>query len=146
MGHFSLMMVAPPDILPLNHDFRHPGPQKWRSTPHDVTIFSLFFFFFGCAKNLEICEAAKDSSRASSKKREKKEHLNWDSLRVALWHNCPLNVASEGCRPWFETHHLTDISIPIWLYSHRCFGTCLMIYSPVFKPWFGLTCTARKMP
>ena len=32
-------------------------------------------FFFGCAKNLGICEATKDSSGASSKLREKKERL-----------------------------------------------------------------------
>ena len=50
------------------------GLWKWRSTPRDVSIFSLSFFFFGHAKNLGICEATyvKDSSRASSKKREKK--------------------------------------------------------------------------
>ena len=34
------------------HDFCHPGPQKWRSTPHDVAIFSLSFFFFGSTKYL----------------------------------------------------------------------------------------------
>ena len=38
-------------------------------------IFSLSSFFFGCAKNLGICKATKDSSRASSKKRCMKEHL-----------------------------------------------------------------------
>ena len=42
---------------------------------HNFAIFFLSFFFFGCAKNLGICEAAKDCSRASSKRREKKEHL-----------------------------------------------------------------------
>ena len=34
-------------------------------------FFSLSFFFFGRAKNLGICEATKDSSGASSKKRDK---------------------------------------------------------------------------
>ena len=52
-----------------------PPRWKWRSTPRDVAIFSLSFLFFGLAKNLGICEATKDSSGASSRNREQKEHL-----------------------------------------------------------------------
>ena len=35
---------------------------RFRSTPCNVAIFSLSFFFFGCANNRGICEATKDSS------------------------------------------------------------------------------------
>ena len=44
---------------------------------HAMSPFSLFlsFVFFGRAKNHAICEAMKDRSGASSKKKEKKEHL-----------------------------------------------------------------------
>ena len=59
---------------------------------HVMSQFSLSFLFFGCAKNLGICEAMKDRSGASSKNREKKEHLeepsDWDSS-----HNAPLQDA-----------------------------------------------------
>ena len=51
-------------------------------------FFSFSFFFSGRTKNPGICEAMKDSSVASSKNREKKEHLeepsDWDSLHAAL--------------------------------------------------------------
>ena len=60
-------------------------PTKWRSTPCAVAIFSLSFFFFGRSKNLGICEATKDSSRASSKNREKKAAFVgciWRSLQI----------------------------------------------------------------
>ena len=53
--------------------------------PRDVAIFFLSFFFFGQAKNFGICEATKDRSDASSRNREKKEHLedsDWDKLRA----------------------------------------------------------------
>ena len=56
----------------------------------NVTIFSLFFFFFGYAKNLGICEAAKDSSGASSEKREKEEHL-WAASGGAFGLEQPLH-------------------------------------------------------
>ena len=72
LEHF---LVASPDVLPLRHHFCRPGPRKWRSTPRDVAIFSLSFFFFGHAKNLGICEATKDRSGASSRNREQKEPL-----------------------------------------------------------------------
>ena len=43
---------------------------------HAMSPFSFFLFsFFRCAKNLGICEATKNHSGASSKNREKKEHL-----------------------------------------------------------------------
>ena len=59
---------------------------------HTMSLFSTFLSsFFGRANNLGICEATKDSSGASSKKREKKEHLeepsNRDSHRELLWRN-----------------------------------------------------------
>ena len=54
----------------------------WRSNPRYVALFSLSFFFFGRAKNLGICEAAKDQSGTSSKNREKKEHLEEPSSGV----------------------------------------------------------------
>ena len=40
---------------------------------HAMSPFSLSFF--GCAKNLGICEAMRDRGGASSKNREKKEYL-----------------------------------------------------------------------
>ena len=56
---------------------------------HAMSPFSLFLYsFFGCTNNLGIYEAMKDRSGASSKKREKEEHLeerlNWDSLHAVL--------------------------------------------------------------
>ena len=64
------------------------------STPCNVTILSLSFFFFRPTKSLGICEATKDSSSASSKKRESKEHLEepsgLESLPAELWHKCSL--------------------------------------------------------
>ena len=71
----GLALEAFGDVLLLRHDFCRPGPHKWRPTPGNVAIFSLSFLFFGCAKNLGICEAMKDRSGASSRNREKKEHL-----------------------------------------------------------------------
>ena len=51
---------------------------------YTMSQFSLSFFYFGHTKYLGICEAVRVSSGASSKNREKKEHLeepsNWDSL------------------------------------------------------------------
>ena len=55
---YSYIMISPP------------RPTKWRPTPRDVTILSLSFCFFGHTKNHGICEATKDRSHASSKKRE----------------------------------------------------------------------------
>ena len=65
------------------------------SRPVRVTIYAQrcrhflsFFLLFRCATNLGICEATRDSSGASSKKREKKAGLhskepsNWDSLQM----------------------------------------------------------------
>ena len=42
------------------------------------------FFFFRCAKNPGICEVTKDRSGASSRNREKKEHLR--SLQTGQLH------------------------------------------------------------
>ena len=89
LEHF---LVASPDVLPLRHDFCRPGPQKWQSTPRDVTIFSVSFFFFGHAKNLGICE--EDRSGASSK--TGKRRSNWRSLQIGTtftpcWHMQTLN-------------------------------------------------------
>ena len=78
--------------------------------PTKVTIYAtqcrhfLFLsFFFRCGKNLGICEATKDGSVASSKKREKKEHLkepsNWDSCRTALWRDWPSNPPPKDADP-----------------------------------------------
>ena len=72
LEHF---LVVSPDVLSLRYNFCRPGPRKWRSTPRDVAIFSLSFFFFGHKKNLRICEATKDRNSASSRNREQKEHL-----------------------------------------------------------------------
>ena len=77
------------NVLLLRHDFCCPGPRKWWSTSRDVALFSLSFFSSGCAKNLGICEAAKDSSRASSKKREREEHL-WAAFGGAFRLGQPL--------------------------------------------------------
>ena len=54
---------------------------------HAMSPFSLFLsYFFGRVKNLGICEATKDRSGASSRNREKKEHLeepsDWDRLHA----------------------------------------------------------------
>ena len=105
LEHF---LVASPDVLPLCHDFCRSGPQKWRSTPHDVTIFSLSLFFFGHAKNLGMCEAMTDSSILQ--KEGKEGALNRDRLHAVLWRNWPSNVSSEGCRPWIETQQMTELS------------------------------------
>ena len=63
--------------------------------------FLSFSFFLG------LCEAAKDSSCASSKKNEKKEHLeepsDLESLCMVLWSNWPLNASFKGCSPWTGT-------------------------------------------
>ena len=61
-----------------------PDLRKWQSTPRDVTIFSLYFLCFGCAKNLGICEAMKDGSSASSKKRERKDAFGGRSLWIEI--------------------------------------------------------------
>ena len=58
---------------------------------HALLPFSLFLS--------GICEATKDRSGASSKKREKKEHLIWDS---------------QGCRPWTETQQQSD-----YMFMHK---------------------------
>ena len=79
----------------LRHDFCRPGPQKWRTTPRDVAIFSLSYFFFGRAKNLGICEATKDRSGASSRNREEKECFarccDVTGLQMLLWRIQNLN-------------------------------------------------------
>ena len=116
LEHF---LVASPDVLPLGHDFCHPGPWKWRSTPRDVAIFSLSFFFFGSAKNLGICESTKDRSGVSSRNREKKEHLeepsDWFSLHVALWCYWPSNAPLKDAElNWDATTENTKMN-PRWL-------------------------------
>ena len=67
----------------LTSRFLPPRPAK--VTTYATRYRHLLSFF---SKNLGICEATEESSCASSKKREKKEHLkepsNWDSLRAAL--------------------------------------------------------------
>ena len=57
----------------LTSRFLPPRPAKVTIYSTQCCHFYLFlpFFFFGCAKNLGICEATKDSSGASSKNREK---------------------------------------------------------------------------
>ena len=94
----------------------HPGPWKWRSTSHDVAIFSPSFFFFGRAKNLGICEATKDRSSVSSKKREKKEPL-WAAFGGAFGLEQPscgvvMSLAAEGCRPL--RHSSCLVCTPLW--------------------------------
>ena len=85
----------------------------WWSTPRNVIIFSLSFFFFGPAKKLGICEATKNRSSAFSKNREKKEHLeepsDWDSLHAALWRNCPCSLSCNTIVSWSNITS-TDIS------------------------------------
>ena len=53
-----------------------------------MSQFRVCIFFFGSTKNLGICEAAKDCSGASSKKREKKEHLEEPSDWTAFAQCC----------------------------------------------------------
>ena len=58
--------------------------------------------FFDCAKNLGICEAMKDSSRASSKNREIKGHicgLHSEEPSCSIVTYLPFKYSSEGCRP-----------------------------------------------
>ena len=110
LEHF---LVASPDVLPLCHDFCRSGPQKWRSTPHDVTIFSLSLFFFGHAKNLGMCEAMTDSSSESSKKKEKKElWIGTDFTQccdVIGLQMCPLKDADP------ELRHSKWLNCPLWV-------------------------------
>ena len=105
-------LVASPDVLPLCHDFCRPGPRKWRSTPRDVAIFSLSIFFFGCAKDLGICEATKDRSYASSNNREKKEHLEELQIETAfMWRR---DVIGLQMLLW---RIQTDFQKQVWIFS-----------------------------
>ena len=95
MGRSSLrsaFLVASRRVSPSRHDFCHPGPRKWRSTPRDVAIFSLSLFFFGRAKNLGICEDTKDSSGASFKKSEKEAAFVANNLNPT---NMQFNIICE---------------------------------------------------
>ena len=57
------------------HDFCHPGPRKRQSVSCDVAIFFLSSYFSGMRRILGHMRPRRDSSGASSKNREKKEHL-----------------------------------------------------------------------
>ena len=88
------------DVLPLHRNLCCPGPRHRRSTPRDVAIFS-------------ICEATIDRSGASSKNREKKEHLEepsyWDfaqrcdvsGLQMLLQRMQPLNWETAIVSRWW---------------------------------------------
>ena len=94
-------------------------------------IFSLSFFFIGRAKNLGICEAAKESSGASSKNREKKEHLeeplDRDSLQKLLWRMQTLNwdtatallLEVKGENPYLLNHRVCTTIIQQGAPQHR---------------------------
>ena len=94
LEHF---LVASLDVLPLRHDFCRPGPQKWRSTPRAVAIFSLFSFFFGHAKILEYVRPwrvvavrlPKTGKRRSVCGLHLEEPLNWGRACTALWRHWP---------------------------------------------------------
>ena len=88
--------------------FLPPRPVKLTIYAMRCCHFLFFFLLFGLAKNLGTCEATKDSSHASSKKRAfvelySEEPSNWDSLRAALWRNWTSNAAPEGCSPWMNS-------------------------------------------
>ena len=110
LEHF---LVVSPDVLHLCQDFCRPGPRKWRSTPHDVAIFSLSLFFFGRAKNLGICEATKDRSGASSRNRR----------RRSIWRSFM----------WTETQQ-TSLQPPRSMKcSEMTFELCGFIFTPVYE-------------
>ena len=87
----------------LTSRFLSPRPAKVTIYATRCHHFLSSFFFFRRTKNLGICEATKDSSGVSSKKREKRslrfgtafawrcdvrmQHLKWDSVFV-LWQRC----------------------------------------------------------
>ena len=89
LEHF---LVASPDVLPLRHDFCRPDPQQWWSMPCDVTLFSFLLNFRARKESWDMWAL----EGASSKKKEKKEHLeeplNWDNLCAALWRSWPSNA------------------------------------------------------
>ena len=75
---------------------RNPAAQACESDDlrHPMSPVSHFLSSFSGAQR--ILGYVKDRSGASSRNREKKEHLeepsDWDSLHVALWRNWPLNA------------------------------------------------------
>ena len=82
-----------------------------QSTPRDVTIFSLSFFFFGRTKNLGICKATKDGSCASSKKREKKVafvRCLWSGLQMQPLKDADPEVRHNSCVALALQKHLVD--------------------------------------
>ena len=71
----------------MRHQMFYPYVTISRVMPCDVTIFTFFLLFQEESKNFGICEATKDRSGASSKDREKEEHVeeasDWDSQKDA---------------------------------------------------------------
>ena len=132
LEHF---LVASPDVLPLRHHFCRPGPRKWRSTPRDVAIFSLSFFFFGWAKNLGICKTTSDRSSASSRNREKKEHLGelqsgtdflWqcDVIGLQLIRCVDVSASSPS-----SAHHRVQFEQKYrWIQEHSDIKSCLCCF------------------
>ena len=125
LEHF---LVASPDVLPLHYDFCRPGPRNSQSAPR-ISPFSLSLSSFsGIAKNLGTCEAMKDSSGASSKKREMcrlhlEEPSDWE-LCAALWRNWPSIAPLKDADP--ELRH--RINHRIWvsenIFLHETTGPC----------------------
>ena len=76
---------------------------------HAMSPFSLSFLFFKRTKNLGICEATKDRSDASSKNREKKEHLE----EPALWRNWPSNAPLKDSEAELK-RSMCDWLLPCW--------------------------------
>ena len=101
MGRSSLWSISCSRhqiFLPLHHDFCRPGPWKWRSTPRDVAIFSLSFFFFGRTKNLVerivAVHPPKTGKRRNILGLHLDEPLNWgESPGFSVWIQCDVKLS-----------------------------------------------------
>ena len=80
-----------------------------------------YSFFYGCAKNLGICEATKDDSGASSKNSEKKQRL-WAASGGAFRLGCnwPSNAPSKYANP--ELRHSKWVETAFFFTNHRGLG------------------------
>ena len=80
-----------------------------------MSPFSLFLSSFsGTQTILTICEATKNPSGASSKKREREEHLeepsDWDSIHTTLWHNWSSDAPLKDADPELRLSYGLSVS------------------------------------
>ena len=87
--------------------------RKWRSTPRDVTIFSLSFFLLFWAHKESwdmwgriVVVHPPETGRRRSLWRSL-QPSDWDRLHATLWCNC----ASEGCRPELRHSNCLNVSL-----------------------------------